>query len=794
MVQVRWRWNAARALAVPRFRRGRRTPAPLARMLADDLLSLVFPDQAACAENLAGDRQVPDHPLVSQTVRDCLEEAMDVDGFLEVLRSIERGELRLLARDLREPSPLSWEVLTVRPYGYLDDAPLEERRTQAVINRRFIDPKSAADLGALDAAAIERVRREAWPEARDADELHEALVLLGAVNEEEIRRVDEAPGGAGRGGEGAAWPAFLDALIAEGRAAALRPGAANLPGPGRRLFIAAERLPEWRALLPGVVTEPPIEPPAGLERAGGRPQGQAWTRDEALVEILRGRLEASGPTTAATLAASLALPAGDVAAALVRLETEGFVLRGRFTPGIAEMEWCARRLLARIHRQTLERLRREIEPVSAADFLRFLFGWQHVEEGARLEGPAGTARVVEMLEGYEAAAGAWERSILPARVETYDPSWLDALCLSGRVAWGRLRPPKDRGDLAGREDGTASGPVRSTPGPARSTPGPVRSTPVALLGRARLDRWWRLAGREDGTGAPAGRKGGSPAPGGDSVGLSSEARAVADILAARGALFYPELAAAAGLLPVRVEAALGELVGAGLVTSDGFSGLRSLILPAGKRGPAAAGRRRRAAAQFGLEAAGRWSLLRAGAAAGGDRARDGGAPSPDAAPSADEAVGLLLLKRYGVVFRKILEREPLAPRWRDLLVAFRRLEARGDIRGGRFVDGFSGEQFALPEAITRLREVRRRPVATGFVVVSAADPLNLVGILTPGAKIPPVGANRILYLGGVPVAVRERREVRFLTTLDLPQQWRARRALLGPGAARRAPAALSLPA
>ncbi len=756
MFQVRWRWNASRALAVPRFRRGRRTPAPLLRMLADDLLSLVFPDQAACAENLAGDREVPDHPLVFQTVRDCLEEAMDLDGFLKVLRAIESGSLRLLARDLREPSPLAWEVLTVRPYGYLDDAPLEERRTQAVINRRFIDPKSASDIGALDTAAIERVRREAWPEARDADELHEALVLLGALNEEEI----------GSGGDGGGWRELLAALVGQGRAAALPPGSGDRPGIARRLFIAAERLPEWRAVLPGAVTEPSIEPPPGLDHPRGRSPGQGWARDEALVEILRGRLEGCGPTTAAALAGALGLPAGDVATALARLEAEGFVLRGRFTPGSGEMEWCARRLLARIHRQTLERLRREIEPVSAAEFLRFLFAWQHVEEGTRLEGPAGTARAVEMLEGFEAAAGAWERSILPARIEAYDPSWLDALCLSGRVAWGRLRSPRDRAPDGG---GAAAGPVRPIAGP-------VRSTPVALLARTRLDRFWRLAGRAGGAGDPE---------------LPSEARAVADILASRGALFYPELAAATGLLPVRIEEALGRLVGAGLVTSDGFSGLRALIMPAGKRGPAAAGRRGRAAARFGLEAAGRWSLLRSGAAAGGDRAREAGAP-PDGDDA--EAFGLLLLKRYGVVFRKILERESLAPRWRDLLSAFRRLEARGDIRGGRFVDGFSGEQFALPEAVTRLREVRRRGPADRLVAVSAADPLNLVGILTPGAKIPPVAARRILYQGGVPIAMREHREVRFLTTLDPAQQWRARQALLGHAAGRRAPAVLSLPA
>ena len=206
MFEVRWRWDAGIALALPRFRGGKKIPPQIARMNAQDLLASVFPDQVACAENLQGEIEVPDHPLVRQTIRDCLEDAMDIDAFERLLRGLESGAIRTIARDLTEPSPLALEALNARPYAYLDDAPLEERRTQAVMSRRWIDAASAADLGRLDSQAIARVRDEAWPDATTPDELHDALSWLTFLTEEERSR-------------NPAWPELLDELAAQGRAA-----------------------------------------------------------------------------------------------------------------------------------------------------------------------------------------------------------------------------------------------------------------------------------------------------------------------------------------------------------------------------------------------------------------------------------------------------------------------------------------------------------------------------------------------------------------------------------------------
>jgi ATP-dependent Lhr-like helicase len=714
---VRWRWNATRALAVPRFRGGRRTAPPIQRMLAEDLLALVFPDQLACAENLAGARDIPDHPLVQQTIRDCLEEATDAERFLEVLRAVESGRVRLVARDLTAPSPLAAEILGARPYAFLDDAPLEERRTQAVHGRRWLGPEAAADLGRLDGEAIERVRREARPAVADADELHDALVVHGFLTEAE-----------GRAGDGVAgWERHLAELAAARRAATLR------GGPGPVLWVAAERLPQIEAALPGRRLDPPIGAPA----SGA---GRSWTAAAALAEILRGRLEMTGPVTAATLAADAGVPAAAAETALAALEAEGFVLRGRFTPAAGETEWCARHLLARIHRQTLDRLRREIEPVAAADFLRFLLDWQRVAPEQRARGAAGLLAIAAQLEGFEAPAAAWEEEILPARLETYDPAGLDALCLSGRLLWGRFSPPRPE--------------PRPEPRPGRA-PAPIRTTPIALLLRARLPEWGPLL-RPPAT--PAGDGGTDGAP-------SAGARAVLDRLGRRGASFFDDLAAGAGLLGAQAEEALGELVARGLVTADGYTGLRALLTPSARR-PGRAGRARRSAAVIGMEGAGRWTLLRVAAG--------GGAP-PE---SALEGCARLLLRRYGVVFRRILDREGLAPPWRDLVGILRRLEARGEIRGGRFVDGFQGEQFALPEAVGALRAARRRERSGALVSVSAADPLNLIGVLTPGGRVPAASANRVLYRDGEPIAVREAGAVRFLADLPPAAAWQARHALL----------------
>jgi ATP-dependent Lhr-like helicase len=711
MFPARWRWSAAIALALPRFRGGRKVPAPLARMAAEDLLASVFPDQAACAENLTGELEIPDHPLVRQAIRDCLEEAMDIDGLEALLRGLESGAIRVVARDLTEPSPLALEVLSARPYAFLDDAPLEERRTQAVLSRRWLDPEAAEDLGALDPSAIVRVREEAWPDAADVDELHDALCWLTFMTESEI-------------GKRSDWAGWATALGTARRAARLTGG--NAP-----VWVAAERLPLLQALLPGARLEPPIAAPAEYS--------QSWSADDALVEIARGRLQGLGPVSAAALAAPLGVSPGRMTSALATLQTEGSVMHGRFTTGAPpEGEWCERGLLARIHRYTVKRLRAEIEPVEPRDFLRFLLDWQRAAPRARMEGPDAVAAVLAQLEAFEAPAGAWETEILPARINEYDPAWLDEQCLAGRFVWTRL---------ARR---------RAESGPAA---GPVRGTPITLLGRRHLRTWAALAGPVD-AGAP-----------------SSKGRGVLEHLSAHGASFFDEIVEGTGLLPSQAEEGLAELVGVGLVNSDSFGGLRALLVP-GERRRAAAGARHRRRALFGMDSAGRWALVR----------REQGATSGRTDAETVELVARGLLRRWGVVFWRLLAREAdWLPPWRDLLYCYRRLEARGEIRGGRFVAGLSGEQFAAPEAVGLMREVRRRPREEEWVSLSAADPLNLLGILTPGSRLPALVANRVLYRDGLPLATLAGGEVNFLETLDAAVQWQARNALLR----RHVPAALA---
>ena len=666
MFPIRWRWNASRSLALLRFRGGRKVPPRLQRMQAEDLIAVVFPDQLACLENISGEREIPDHPLVDQTIRDCLEEAMDIARLEELLREIEGGREELVARELREPSPLAHEILNAKPYAFLDDAPLEERRTRAVFTRSWLDPETAADLGRLDAEAIERVRREVRPEPTTADELHDALVTFGFLTEEEGRAM-------GR-------PLF-ESLIDDGRAAVLHGGDG--------LWIAAERVGPLRSVHPEARFEPAIEPPR-------RVAGESWTAESALEEILRGRLAGCGPVTVHALATTAAVDPRAVERALATLEAQGFVMRGRFTPGAEDEEWCERRLLARIHRYTLDRLRREIEPVSPTDFMRFLFAWQRVEPEERGDGAEALAAVLEQLEGFEAPAGGWEGELFPARLREYDPLWLDALCLSGRIVWGRVRRADNGGTRRAR---------------------PILATPIVLLPREKLGFW-----------------GGARASGTDER-LSHSARTVADHLRRRGACFFNEIKQGTGLLRTQLEEGLAELV------ADG-----------------------RATAVFGMENAGRWSLM----------------PEPDSDDGADrvEPVALALLRRYGVVFRRLLDRESLLVPWRDLLRCYRRLEARGEIRGGRFVDGFSGEQFALAEAVGRLRSIRREEPNGVAFSVSAADPVNLAGIVTPGARVPSIATNRILYRDGRSIATFVAGEVSFLVEMGAAEQWEARGALL----------------
>ena len=729
MFDVRWRWNANVSLAIPRFRGGGKVPPNIQRMQAEDLVAAVFPDQIACVENLAGPREIPDHPLVEQTIADALTEAMDVDGLEALVARLAAGEIRVVARDLTEPSPLAAEVLDARPYAFLDDAPLEERRARAVTMRRGLDPESAADIGRLDASAIDRAREEAWPDAADIDEVHDALVVLGcATAAEAIAGRDADPAAAARrlaGGERPGWSAHLDALAAAGRATRFRTSG------GAVLWCAAERLALVEAALGGGRAEPPLALPEELRAAPAR--------DAALIELVRARLGCLGPVTAARLAADLGITPIDVEVALVGLESEGSVLRGRFTPGAPSLEWCERRLLARIHRYTLGRLRREIEPATRAEFARFLFEWQRVRPDDRREGDEALAAVVAELEGFAAPAAAWETEILPARIVGFTPDMLDRLCLAGRVSWARPAPP-----------------VRETPG--RSF-GPIRSTPIALFsrpGRRHAPLWLAPAGGDAQRSAKPETAGGRVPDGADAspASLSFGAGGILACLQARGASFFDDILDETGARAPDAAAAIGELIAHGLVSADGFAGLRAFT--------GTAARRLRAVAE-----AGRWSCVPR-------RTTDAAAVEGGV-----EAVARTLLRRYGVAFKPLLARESFTVPWRDLLREFRRLEARGEIRGGRFVAGVTGEQYALPEAVETLRRIRRAPADGALVTVSAADPLNLTGIVCLGERIPAGASTRIAFRDGVPVATQTgTRKIDLLESLAPEQEWEARHALL----------------
>jgi ATP-dependent Lhr-like helicase len=705
MFAARWRWAAGLSLALPRFRSGKKVPPQILRMQAEDLIAAVFPDQIACFENLAGDREVPDHPLVAQAVSDCLHEAMDIEGLERLLRRLESGEVRAVCRDLTQPSPLALEALSAKPYAFLDDAPLEERRTQAVMARRWADPQSASDLGQLDPQAIAAVRTEAWPDPADAEELHDALLWLGFVTEAEVQ-IDPV------------WTNWLNALAADGRAT-------RIATPNATVWTSAERADEFRALWPDARLEPAVASPPNSA-------AKTWTREDALVQLLRGRLEGSGPMTATALAASLGLEPPALAVALATLEADGAIMRGRFDPGVNDEQWCDRRLLARMHRRTVNRLRAEIEPVAPRDFLRFLFDWSHVDDDTRLEGPDALPRILAMLEGFEAPARSWETEILSARLKGYQPSYLDAACQAGRIAWTRLTP------TAGAGDG------------ARSV-APVPATPIALIDRRRVALWTSLA----------------PQPVAPALGGRSEA--VLEALGMHGALFFDELVDATRMLRAEVETALGQLVAQGLVASDGFAGLRALLTPSSQRKPHSGLKRRGKILPFAIESGGRWALVRRVAPARDD----------DSKSAAVEHVARTLLQRYGVVFWRLMAREAAwLPPWRDLARVYRRLESRGEIRGGRFVAGVTGEQFALPEAIAAMREVRRRPNDGRWVSLSGADPLNLVGVLTPGARLAGLTANRLVYRDGLPVASLTGRAVQLDSDLVGSNRWEAERRLM----------------
>ncbi len=670
MFTTRWRWNASRALALLRFSNGKKVPPQIQRMKAEDLLAAVFPDAIACQENLTGERaarQIPDHPLVAETMRDCLTEAMDLEGLTAVLQRIEAGHIRCVAVETPAPSVFSHEILNANPYAFLDDAPLEERRARAVEMRRTLPSDLLGQVGALDPTAIEAVQRESWPVVRDADELHDALLTLVWVPAAEVR----------------AWIPFFPSLVETGRAVD---------------FLAKG----WVA----------TENREGVERV------LAGDDHPLLDTIVQGWMESIGPTTTVELAERLHLPAPAIDAAMIRLESQGQVLRGQFRPisalspqhsalsGTSGREWCHRRLLARIHRLTIGILRKEVEAVPASDFMRFLMQWQLVVPGSRQHGDAGLIEVIKQLAGFEAAASAWEPQLLRLRMAKYEPELLDRLCLSGAVGWGRLSPHPNFLQ-AGEMD--------------RRRIVPTSLAPISVFPRDERDWLLTALHRDVGTAGP------DPfAP------LSSVAQDLRRALQQQGASFFTDLVRITNHLPSEVEQGLWELVAAGLVTADGFDNLRALMDPHRRR---AEGRER---IRRPRHAAGRWSLLRQSHAALG--------PQHSAL---SERVAQQLLRRYGVVFRDLLARESLVQSWRDLLVQYRRMEMAGEIRGGRFVTGFTGEQFALPEAVDALRAMRKTSASTSHEVkLSATDPLNLVGVILPGPRIPAVPTNFLVFKDG----------------------------------------------
>ncbi|MEM7207267.1 MAG: DEAD/DEAH box helicase [Pseudomonadota bacterium] len=695
-----WRWNATIALAVKRHFGGKKSPPYFQRADAEDLIAVVFPDQIACLENIQGEREVPDHPLVAQTIDDCLHDIMDIEGLENLLARIERDEINIRCCDLTAPSPLSQEILNARPYAFLDEAPAEERKTMAVRSRGFMSPQEASELGQLDISAIRRVCAEAWPDVQTPDELHDALVLLGFVAASETNV--NADSGLGFG-----WQHLFDALLEQKRACKL------LISGGQSLWVAAERLREVQLIVGDRGESTTIDPLVNDDTPN--------QREDAIREIVRSRLEGLGPVRATQLAQPLGVSEQDIDIALLALEQEGFAIRGHFTdPDIETTQWCDRRLLARIHRYTIKRLRSEIEPASPRDYMRFLFRWQGLEEKG--QGTDALAAVIDQLRGYSIPAIAWESDVLPARIEHYAPDMLDTLCASGQISWLRLQP------------------VTST-----KANGPVKNSPITLLAREEVAGWiaaFRQESSDFETGSLAAR--------------------ILDVMHKKGASFFSDIVAESGVLRTQVEQALGELANHGLVTSDHFAGLRALITPSSRR-PGFSRRTGRGISTSPFDRAGRWSVLR-------------GVKISDIETEAqyNESLAWSLLQRYGVVFRKVLERESGLPPWRDLLRVYWRLEARGDIRGGRFVQGMAGEQFALPDAIPVLRKMRKTEKTGQLISICAADPLNLAGIILPGEKISAVPSHKILFRDGVPVAIQNKSGIDFLQRMDEREEWQAR--------------------
>ncbi|MGA8074320.1 MAG: DEAD/DEAH box helicase [Candidatus Acidiferrales bacterium] len=675
---TRWRWAAGRSLALLRFMGGKKVPPQIQRMRSDDLLAAVFPEAAACQENIEGDIKIPDHPLTRETMKDSLREAMDIDGLKQVLADIGGGKINCLAVETPVPSQFSHEILNANPYAYLDDAPLEERRARAVEMRRALPESVLSEIGRLDPAAIAEVCAEVWPDVRDAHELHDALLDLIALPESSDSLQRSTASGSTR-----AWSDYFSALVAARRAERAR-------ARGRIYWVTAEKAATFVAIFPDAVFDSPL--PA-IEQA--QP-----SREDALLLFLTGWFAHSGPTTAKALGEQLGVAASDVEKTILRLEASGAILRGTFTgESRDEIEWCNRRVLARIHKLTLGALRKQIEPVNAAQFMRWLLRWQHVAPNSRLLGEHGTLEILQQLQGFEAPANSWESQILARRIANYDPKVLDNLCLTGSVGWGRLSPhPSTLGE--------SSDAIRRVI--------PTSVAPLTFF--IREDAEWMIPRHAEGDAK-------------ESSALSPAAREVLTHLRQRGASFFADIVRATGKLKAEIETALWELVTAGMITADGFDNIRALIDPKRRAGQG------RGHSSRPRHSVGRWSLLYASEAP--DRTR------------VAEATCWMLLRRYGVVFREMIARETILPRWRELLIAFRRLEDQGQIRGGRFVSGFLGEQFALPVAVESLRAGDRQPVAQESVTLAAADPLNLVGIIIPGERVSSASGKTITLRDGV---------------------------------------------
>jgi ATP-dependent Lhr-like helicase len=727
---TRWRWDANRALALLRFQNGKKVPPQIQRMRSDDLLASVFPDAAACFENIEGERKIPDHPLVGEVMKDVLTEAMDVEGLKSLLRGMASGAIRVLAVDTPVPSQFSHEILNANPYAFLDDAPLEERRARAVNMRRMLPESVLEEVGGLDAGAIAQVREEAWPDVRDADELHDVLHTLVALPEKLASGktwADESvrPYVSVRG-----WDGHFERLVDQGRA-----GIASFEG--RRYWVAAERARSFAALFPGAVFEQAL---ADVETGD-------VSRDDALLTLVTGWMSHLGPATASQLGAALGFRASDIENGLLRMEATGTVLRGNFTgssgtragaPSAAaqggsapqehkpETEWCERRLLARIHRLTVGMLRKQIEPVTPAAFMRWLMRWQHVAPGTQVVGERGAMEVLQQLQGFEIPANAWERQVLARRIADYDPAWLDQLCMTGVVGWGRLSPHPATVDSGGKV--SVGDAVEGSAAPRQRRVIPTSVAPITFFVREESD--W-MSPRHNSHNTHFSQKQGEvrhPVETENGRGLSHGAQLVLEFLRQRGASFFADIVRNTGKLKAEIETALWELVAAGVVTADGFDNLRALIDPKRRAGQGS-GKSTRP-----RHSSGRWALLHADVAV--ER------------PRAVEAACWMLLRRYGIVIRDLLARESNLPPWRELLMGFRRLEDRGEIRGGRFVDGFLGEQFALPVAVESVRGMRGLPLSGETITLSAADPLNLIGILVPGERVPAISGRAVTYLDG----------------------------------------------